>query len=225
MVIFENVTKKYGNTLALDNVNFNIGQGEFIFLVGESGAGKTTILRLIIKDITPTKGIVKIENINISKLSDAKIPQLRRKVGMIFQDFKMLTDRTITENVSVALEILNKNHLEIDRITKEVLSKVGLITKRNLFPVQLSAGELQRAAIARAIIGKPDILLADEPTGNLDPKTGWDILKILNDISRDGTTVIMATHNVDIVNSMDKRVITLSKGKIVKDELKGKYKK
>lgn len=223
MLSFDKVSKKFGNHLALDNATFKVNKGDFIFLVGASGAGKTTILRLIIKDINPTQGMIKLGDIDIVKLSSAKIPVLRRKVGMIFQDFKILNDRTIFENIAITLEILGRNNREIKTKVDEVLSMVGLEHKRDFFPVQLSAGELQRASIARAIIGKPTILLADEPTGNLDPKTGWEILRVLNEINKNGTTIIMATHNVDIVNSMNRRVIKLAKGKIIKDEVKGKY--
>lgn len=223
MLSIQKITKKFGRHVALDKISFEINKGEFVFLVGASGAGKTTILRLIIKDIQPNEGTIKLDDIDIVNLPGSKIPLLRRKVGMIFQDFKMLQDRTIFENVAVALEILKKNHYEIEREVNNVLALVGLIEKNNQFPVQLSAGELQRAAIARAIVGKPSILLADEPTGNLDPKTGWDILKVLSEVNKKGTTIIMATHNVDIVNSMDKRVIKLTNGKLVKDDAKGKY--
>lgn len=223
MLSFDKVSKKFGKHLALDDITFKVNKGEFVFLVGASGAGKTTILRLIIKDMNPTHGLIKLNDIDIVKLSSNKVPILRRKVGMIFQDFKILTDRTIFENIAITLEILGKKPQEIRTKVDEVLSMVGLEYKRNFFPIQLSAGELQRASIARAIVGKPAMLLADEPTGNLDPKTGWEILRVLNEINKNGTTVIMATHNVDIVNSMDKRVIKLAKGKIIKDESKGKY--
>lgn len=223
MLVFNSVSKKFGKNIALESASFEIKNGEFVFLVGNSGAGKTTILRLIIKDILPSQGSIQLDDLNIVKLPIKKLHLLRRRIGMIFQDFKILTDRTIFENVAVALEIFGKHNLEIQDRVKKVLHLVGLANKMNYFPIQLSAGELQRAAIARAIVGKPGIVLADEPTGNLDPKTGWDILKVLNEINRQGTTIIMATHNVDIVNSMIKRVIKLSKGKIVKDQLKGKY--
>lgn len=223
MLRFEKVSKKFGKHTAIDNISFEVNKGEFIFLVGTSGAGKTTILKLITRELFPTQGIIKLSDIDITKLPNNKLHLLRRKVGMIFQDFKILPDRTIAENVAVALEILDKNPREIENRVKEVLTWVGLSEKKNLFPVQLSAGELQRAGIARAILGQPAILLADEPTGNLDPKTGWDILKVLSEINKKGTMVIMATHNFDIVNSMNKRVIKLAKGKISKDEMKGKY--
>ncbi len=223
MLLFDKVSKKFGSYLALDKISFKIEKGEFVFLVGPSGAGKTTILRLIIKDMVPDAGLIKLEDMDIAKLKPAEIPQLRRRVGMVFQDFKMLNDRTIFENVAVALEILGKSPSFIEEKVKEVLDLVGLAGKKNYFPLQLSAGELQRTSIARAIIGKPEVLLADEPTGNLDPKTGWEIVKVLNQVNKLGTTVIMATHNLDIVNSLNKRVIKINKGKLVKDELKGRY--
>lgn len=223
MLFFNSVNKKFNKMAALTNITFQINKGDFTFLVGPSGAGKTTILRLIIKDITPTSGSIKLGDIDIINLPKKMLPFLRRKIGMIFQDFKMLTDRTIFENIAVSLEILGINSGEIEDRVCEALKLVGLFEKRNYFPVQLSAGEQQRAAIARAIVGKPNLVLADEPTGNLDPKTGWEILKVLSEINKKGTTIIMATHNVDIVNSFNKRVIKLDKGKIIKDEVKGRY--
>lgn len=223
-IVFDKVSKKYNNSYALDEINFSVESGEFIFLVGDSGAGKTTVLRLLIHDLVPSGGKIEVENINIFKNKKTDIAKLRRKIGMIFQDFKILADRTVFENVAIALEILGKNQTEIHKKVKEVMHLVGLSEKARYFPIQLSAGELQRTAIARAIVGGPKILLADEPTGNLDPTTSWEIIKILKEINKLGTTVIMATHNVDIVNSLEKRVITLKKGKIIKDEKKGKYK-
>lgn len=224
LISFEKVSKRYGNArVALDNVTFAIDSGEFVFLVGSSGAGKTTILRLLIYDLLPTEGKIVVDQHEISKLKKSQIPQLRRKMGMIFQDFKILTDRTVGENTAIALEILGKSKKESDQKVKEVLHLVGLSDKMNLFPVQLSAGELQRVAIARAIIAGPKALLADEPTGNLDPTTAWEILKILKEINQLGTTVVMATHNEDIVNSMKKRVIILDEGKIIKDQKQGRY--
>ena len=171
----------------------------------------------------PTNGTILLDKLNIATLLKAKIPELRRQVAMVFQDFKVLFDRTVGENVAIALEILGKPPNEITKKVKEVLQLVDLTDKINQFPVQLSAGELQRIAIARSIVGGPKVLLADEPTGNLDPTTSWEILKILREINKLGTTVIMATHNVDIVNSMRKRVISMKKGKIIKDEKSGKY--
>lgn len=223
MLRFNKISKKFANHWALTDITFEIGKGEFVFLVGPSGAGKTTVLRLIIKDILPTHGSIKLNDIDIISLPPSRLPILRRKIGMVFQDFKILFDRTVFENVAVALEILGKHNREIRERVKEVLEQVGLSDKENLFPVQLSAGELQRTAIARAIAPSPNILLADEPTGNLDPKIGWDILDVLGRINRSGTTILMATHNVDIVNSLDKRVIRLKNGKVLKDEKKGRY--
>lgn len=224
LVSFTNVSKIYGTrTRAVDNISFIVESGEFVFLVGNSGAGKTTVLRLLTHDLIPTSGTIMVENLNVTKMPVSQIPQLRRQVGMVFQDFKVLTDRTVFENVAITLEILGKRSEEITKKVGEVLHLVGLTEKTQLFPVQMSAGELQRTAIARAIVGGPKVLLADEPTGNLDPTTAWEILKILKEINKLGTTVLMATHNVDIVNSMRKRVISLKKGKIVKDEKQGKY--
>lgn len=223
MLDFSKVSKKFGASTALDNISFTIERGEFVFLVGPSGAGKTTILKLIINDMVPTSGKITFDGKDITKLQSSQTPFLRRKIGMIFQDFKVLNDRTILENVSVALEILGKTKSEITAQSLNVLKLVGLAGRVDFFPSQLSAGELQRVAIARAVVGNPKMLLADEPTGNLDPKTGWDILKLLSSINKKGTTIIMATHNADIVNSMDKRVIKLSAGKMIKDTKKGKY--
>ncbi len=224
LISFEKVSKLYSNqTKALDTATFAVDGGEFVFLVGPSGAGKTTLLRLLIRDLIPSSGKILLDKEDILKLKKSQIPQLRRKIGMIFQDFKLLSDRTVHENVGIALEILGKNKKEIDKKVGEVLHLVGLTDKMYLFPAQLSAGELQRSAIARAIISGPKILLADEPTGNLDPTTAWEILKILKEINKFGTTVLMATHNADVVNSMKKRVISMDKGKIVKDQKEGKY--
>lgn len=224
LISFDSVSKLYGTKIAaLKDVSFSVASGEFVFLVGQSGAGKTTILRLLIRDLFPTTGKITIDGTDITKVKRAQVPQLRRKIGMIFQDFKLLGDRTVFENVSIALEIVSKGKTEIDKKVNEVLHLVGLSDKGHLFPQQLSSGELQRTAIARAIVAGPKVLLADEPTGNLDPTTSWEILKILKEINKLGTTIIMATHNVDIVNSMKKRVIVLAKGKLIKDQKEGKY--
>ena len=224
LISFTDVSKRYSaKSIALSDINFTVESGEFLFLVGNSGAGKTTLLRLLIRDLLPTSGKIHIDSQDVTRLPRSKIPELRQKIGMIFQDFKILADRTVYENVAIALEILGKGKPEIDRKVKEVVKLVNLEDKLFLFPTQLSAGELQRAAIARAIIGGPKGLLAGEPTGNLDPTTAWEILKIIKEINQLGTTVIMATHNADVVNSMQKRVIALEKGKLVKDEKKGKY--
>lgn len=224
MIRFEKVSKKYSQgTIALDNVSFLINKGEFVFLVGPSGAGKTTILRLLLREILPTKGKIFVEGEDVVKMSKKKVPLLRRKIGAAFQDFKLLFDRTVFENVSLALEILGKKSEEIKREVNKVLSLVGLKNKGSLFPIQLSGGEFQRTVIARAMVAKPKILFADEPTGNLDRDTSWQIVNLLKQINKLGTTVIMATHNVEIVDSMSQRVIRLEKGKIVSDKKKGKY--
>lgn len=224
MVLFDSVTKTYpSGSIALENINLKIEDGEFVFFVGHSGAGKTTLLRLLIGEILPTKGSIFIDDWEVNKLRQNQIPYLRRKVGFIFQDFKLLSDRTVGENVAVALDILGKSKKESENRVEEVLEIVHLTDKTNYFPKQLSFGEQQRVAIARAIAGETKILLADEPTGNLDPKTSWEILKIINTIHKMGRTVLMATHNADIVNSLKKRVVVLEKAKVVKDEKKSKY--
>lgn len=223
MIIFENVSKKFGSTLALDSVFCEIKQGEFIFLVGPSGAGKSTFLKILTREIIPTSGKAAVNKTDLTKLKDKDIPILRRKVGVVFQDFKLLDDRTVFENVALALEVLGKTDSEIAKMVEHILKLVEIWDKRFLFPRQLSGGEAQRTAIARAVVGKPDILLADEPTGDLDQKTAWSVLQLLNEINSWGTIVIMATHNQEIVNSLKKRVITLKKGKITSDSKEGKY--
>lgn len=224
MILFNGVSKKYSkNTTALEDINLKIEDGEYVFLVGPSGAGKTTLLKLLIGEILPTHGSLFLDDLEINKLPQNKIPFLRRRVGFVFQDFKLLSDRTVGENMAVSLEILGKKRIEIGKRIDEVLSVVHLSNKINYFPRQLSYGEQQRVAIGRAIAADAKVVLADEPTGNLDPKTSWEILKILNNINKNGTTVLMATHNVDIVNSFKKRVVVLEEGKIIRDERKGKY--
>ncbi len=224
MIRFVQVSKQYGErTKALANISVEISDGEFVFLIGPSGAGKTTFLRLITRDVLPTQGEVFVDDWKINILKASKIYQLRRKVATVFQDFKLLPDRTIYENVALGLEILGKGEKAIHKDVTDVLELVGLSDKSTMFPLQLSAGELQRTSIARAIVGGPTILLADEPTGNLDPDTADEILSILQEVNKIGTTIIMATHNATIVNEMKKRTITLSQGEIVNDELKGRY--
>jgi len=224
MVRFENVSRKFApEILALSELNFEIKDGEFVFITGPSGAGKTTILRLIIRDLIPSSGKIFLNNWEISNRKFRDIPALRRKVAMVFQDFRLLIDRTVFENVAIALELRGVKEKEITKRVKNVLELTSLSDKANLFPAQLAGGELQRTCLARALVGKPEIILADEPTGNLDPATSWEIIKLLTQINKMGTTVVMATHNVDIVNSLAKRVITLDKGRIVRDEKEGKY--
>lgn len=219
MIKLDSVTKTYGTGVsALTDLNLSIEKGEFVFVVGPSGSGKTTLFRLLTREMIPTKGSIIINNWDIAKLPNSKVPHLRRKIGVVFQDLKLLMDRTILENILLPLEMSNVEHKEAKARAEQILQQVGLLTHKEKFPVQLSGGELQRAAIARALVFSPDILLADEPTGNLDLTTSWEIVKLLQDINKLGTTVLMATHNNDIVNSLMKRVVTLDKGVVVKDE-------
>lgn len=223
MIKFENVTKNYptGNT-ALSDVSFAIEPGEFVFLVGPSGSGKTTLFRLLIRDMVPSTGSVMIGDWDLVKLSRKKIPHLRKRVGVVFQDLKLLRDRTIFENVLFPLEVADMEDNAAKKRVDEILAQVGIPEHRDKFPVQLSGGELQRAAIARALAFSPEILLADEPTGNLDNATSWEIVKLLQDINAAGTTIIMATHNADIVNSLMKRVLVLEKGVLTRDDKREK---
>lgn len=224
MIRLEHVSKRFsGQSSALSDITVEIKDGEFVFLIGPSGAGKTTLLRLLLRDILPTEGKVLVDDWEVTSLPKSKIHLLRRMAGMVFQDFKLLSDRTVYENVALGLEILGKSQKEIVRRVADVLALVRLEDKQHLFPLQLSAGEMQRTSIARAIAGAPKILLADEPTGNLDPQTAWEILTILQEINKIGTTVVMATHNAGIVNDLKKRTITLHNGVVVSDEKKGHY--
>lgn len=223
MIKFSRVSKKFGDIIALDNSSFEVEPGEFVFITGPSGAGKTTIVRLILKEILPTSGEIKINGNPLEKISPREIPSFRQKIGVVFQDYKLLPDRTLAENVALPLEVLGKERDDIEKRVAEVLKLVGLSERASLFPAQLAGGELQRTCLARAVVGNPKILLADEPTGNLDPATSWQIIKLLKKINKLGTTVVMATHNVDIVNSLKERVIKIDKGKIVKNQIKGKY--
>lgn len=224
MIEFFGVSKLYpGNSSGIVDISVKIPDGEFVFLIGPSGSGKTTFLRLLIRDLLPTKGTIVVDEVSVESLKANSLHMLRRKIGIVFQDFKLLTDRTVYENVALVSEILGKPHAEIEHGVMNVLHLVGLSDKRNHFPVQLSAGEMQRAAIARAIVGGPKIVLADEPTGNLDPQTAAGIWEILEEIHKLGTTVIIATHNQDAVNKMKKRTLTLEHGILISDETKGKY--
>ena len=223
MILFENVSKKFGSALALDDISLEIKQGDFVFIVGLSGAGKSTLLRILTREILPSSGKVFVDKIDIARLKNKDIPNLRRKIGVVFQDFKLLDDRTVFENVALSLEVRNKSNEEIAKGVEHILKLVEIWDKRNLFPRQLSGGEAQRTAIARAVAGKPDILLADEPTGDLDPKTAWGVIQLLNEINSWGTTIVMATHNQEIVNTLKRRVISLKEGKVVKDSKEGRY--
>lgn len=219
MIKLDKVSKKFGTgVFALSDINLSVDKREFVFLVGPTGSGKTTIFRLLTRELLPTEGVIIVNDWNIAKLPKQKIPHLRKKIGVVFQDLKLLLDRTIFENISLPLEIAGKKEEEIKNKVEEVLSQVGLIEHRDKFPIQLSGGEMQRAAIARALVLSPEILLADEPTGNLDMATSWEIVKLLSDINEKGTTIIMATHNVDIVNNLSKRIIKLEKGRLIRDD-------
>lgn len=218
MITFESVTKAYPpNHFALDDVSFHIEPGEFVFVLGHSGAGKTTLLRLIIREIRPSSGKIIVANHDLSQLPDKEVPHLRRQIGSAFQDFKLILDKTAFENVRLAIEILGKPKSEIDQLAMNLLEQVGLQDKVNLFPSQLSGGEVQRVTIARALALDPVLLFADEPTGNLDQDTSLQIIKILNDINQAGTTVIMATHDQKLADKFDHRQIFLEHGKLIKD--------
>lgn len=224
MIEFVNVTKEYENgTVALKNVNLKIENGEFVFLVGSSGAGKTTITKLLMREQNVTEGEIYLNDIDITKLSHRRIPFLRRQMGVVFQDFRLLEDRTVYENVEFAMQIVGASRKEIRRRIPNVLNQVGLNYKAKMFPRQLSGGEQQRVALARALVNKPMILIADEPTGNLNPKTAMEIMEIFEQINAMGTTIIMATHAKDIVDEMKKRVIEISDGVLVRDEIGGVY--
>ncbi len=223
MVKFENVTKKFGDIVALRSVSFEVKPGEFVFVTGPSGAGKTTLVKLILKEMSPSEGKIEVLGEDLEKISSAKLPFFRQKIGVVFQDFKLLPDRTVFENTALPLEVAKTEKKEIEKTVKEVLELVGLLDRQDLFPLQLAGGELQRTCLARAVVSNPKILIADEPTGNLDPTTSWQIVKLLKKINKMGTTVIMATHNVDIVDSMRERVIKIDKGEVLKDEKEGKY--
>jgi cell division transport system ATP-binding protein len=224
MIKFENVTRKFSKTsIALKDINFEIEKGEFVFIVGPSGAGKTSIIRMINREDKPTSGKVWVDDVDVTKLPARRLPELRRKVGVVFQDFKLLPKKTVYENISFAMEVAGKTNAEITKVVPYILKLVGLKDKNDHFPHQLSGGESQRTAIARALIHEPKILLADEPTGNLDQTNAWEIIQLLNQINSWGTTVVMATHNQDIVNALQKRVISVDAGAIVRDVKKGKY--
>ena len=224
MIEFSNVTKKYDhNITALDDINVTIKKGEFVFLVGPSGSGKSTFLKLMIKEEEPTSGKIIIDGIDLSQVKPKDVPFLRRKVGFVFQDFRLLYDRTVKENIEFALRVVEASEREISSQLKSVLELVGLSGKENFYPHQLSGGEQQRISLARALATRPPIIIADEPTGNLDPVTADEIFKSLMEINSRGTTVLVVTHAKDIVNKLNKRVVALDHGKIIKDDSKGEY--
>ena len=223
MIDFKNVTKVYADTVALKNATLHIDQGDFVFVVGPTGSGKSTFIKLITKEIEPDEGEVYVEGKPLSKLSNRDVAFLRRDIGMVFQDFKLLDNKTVFENVSFAMEVVRCNKKTIDRQVPQMLSVMGIEDKANNYPNELSAGEQQRVAIARAIINNPRILIADEPTGNLDPETAWEIMQLLELVNKRGTTVVMVTHARDLVNRMNKRVIAIDQGTIIRDSRGGDY--
>lgn len=224
MIELVNVSKTFSDGYkALKNINIKIDNGEFVFLVGPSGAGKSTLIKLLLKEIDPDQGNIIINGKDVTKLKRREIPFLRRSIGVVFQDFRLLQEKTVYENVAFAMEVVEAPPKEIRRQVPIILSLVGLSKKSNLYPSQLSGGEQQRVSLARAIVNGPSILIADEPTGNLDPDTSWEVMKSLNEINHRGTTVLMATHAKDIVDAMRKRVIAIEDGTIARDDMKGGY--
>lgn len=224
MITLDDVSKRYPNgTFALRDVDLQIDPGDFVFLVGSSGAGKSTLIRLLIREDVATTGRVVVDGEDVGRMPRGRVPRLRRKIGVVFQDFKLLPTRTVAENVAFALLVTGHSGHLVREETERVLSLVGLAQRREHFPNQLSGGEQQRTAIARALVNRPQILIADEPTGNLDPVTSWEIIKLLTRVNELGTTLVMATHNAEIVNALRRRVIHLDHGRVVRDEREGLY--
>jgi cell division transport system ATP-binding protein len=225
VIRFENVSKQYGRTNrpALDDVTVDIDGGEFVFLVGASGSGKSTFLRLVLREARPTQGRVYVDGKDLNRLAGWKVPALRRNIGTVFQDFRLLPNKTVSENVAFALQVIGKPRSHVNKVVPETLELVGLDGKGKRLPDELSGGEQQRVAIARAFVNRPRLLIADEPTGNLDPNTSVGIMKLLDRINRTGTTVVMATHDAGVVDQMRKRVIELSNGAVVRDQSRGVY--
>jgi cell division transport system ATP-binding protein len=225
VIRLDRVTKMYKTSTrpALDRVSAEIDKGEFVFLIGPSGSGKSTFLRLLLREDVPTRGTITVADLNVAKLPRRRVPRLRQRIGCVFQDFRLLQQKTVSENVAFALEVIGKRAETINRVVPDVLEMVGLSGKANRLPAELSGGEQQRVAIARAFVNRPLVLLADEPTGNLDPDTSKDIMDLLERINRTGTTVLMATHDHHIVDSMRQRVVELSLGRLVRDEQRGIY--
>ncbi|HEY6957858.1 MAG TPA: cell division ATP-binding protein FtsE [Candidatus Limnocylindria bacterium] len=224
MITLDDVSKRYPNgTFALRDVDLQIDPGDFVFLVGSSGAGKSTLIRLLIREEVATTGRVVVDGEDVGRMSRGRVPKLRRKVGVVFQDFKLLPTKTVAENVAFALLVTGHAGRLVREETERVLTLVGLANRREHFPNQLSGGEQQRTAIARALVNRPQILIADEPTGNLDPVTSWEIIKLLTRVNELGTTLVMATHNAEIVNALRRRVIHLDHGRVVRDEREGQY--
>ena len=222
MITFDHVTKVYRTNIGLDDISVHIEKGDFVFVVGPSGAGKSTFIKLILKEINADEGTITVGGYDVTKMSNRIIPQYRRKIGTVFQDFRLLPKKTVYENVAFAMEVLHKPSRQIRKQVPQILSIVGISDKARKYPDELSAGEQQRVAIARAIVNNPQVLIADEPTGNLDPKTAWEIMDLLEQINFRGTTVVMVTHSKEIVNSMKKRVIAIENGHIIRDR-QGNY--
>ena len=224
LIVFDNVTKTYqSGSPALNGVSLKVKKGEFVFIVGDSGSGKSTLIKLLLRELVPTDGEIYVNGVNLSKVRRRQVPKYRRNLGVVFQDFRLIKNWNVYENVAFAQRIVQTPNRLIKRNVPAILSIVGLASKYKAKPMQLSGGEQQRVAMARALINKPPILLCDEPTGNLDPKNSWEIMKLLEQINKRGTTVIVVTHNREIVNEMQKRVITMKKGVILNDEEKGGY--
>lgn len=224
MILLDRVSKVYGKTnSALDRISLHVEPKEFVIIIGKSGAGKSTLLKLLTREEKPTGGKIIVGGLDYDKLKDRDIPLLRRKIGVVFQDFKLLPNKSVFENVAFALEIVGYGHSEINHTVPRVLDIVGLKGKEKRMPAELSGGERQRVAIARAIVRQPKILIADEPTGNLDPKHAWDVIKVLEKINRYGTTVLLTTHNQDIVNKLKRRVITIDDGHVASDRANAEY--
>ncbi len=224
MLLMSNVSKTFpGGSVALQNINVHIEPGEFVFVVGPSGAGKSTFIKTLFREVLPTTGTIMVNGIDILALQEKEIPYMRRQLGIIFQDYRLLPDRTVYENVAFAMQVIEAPYRKIKRRVMNVLDLVGLRNRSNSYPTELSGGEQQRIAIARAIVNDPLLVIADEPTGNLDPETSWDIMEIFKEINETGTTIVMATHDKEIVDGMDKRVIAIEKGSIVRDQKHGVY--
>jgi len=225
MIHMKDVSKIYedNGAMALDHVSVDIGKGEFVFIVGASGAGKSTFIRMLFREVLPSSGILEVNGRDVMKMEESEVPYLRRGLGVIFQDYRLLPDKTVYENVAFAMQVIEAPRRLIQRSVNSVLDVVGLREKYKAFPSQLSGGEQQRVAIARAIVNDPAIVIADEPTGNLDPETSWDIMDIFLRINKSGTTIVMATHDKTIVDTLRKRVIAIEDGHIVRDEAKGVY--
>ena len=224
MIKLERVSKSYSAGIpALNDVSLNIEEGEFVFVVGDSGSGKSTLIKLLLKELEPTEGTITINGRKLNKIRRRQIPKFRRNIGVVFQDFRLLKDRNIYDNVAFAQKVIGESNRSIKKNVPKLLSMVGLAAKYRSYPRQLSGGEQQRVAIARALINKPKILLADEPTGNLDANNAWEIMKLMEEINEQGTTVVVVTHNLEIVKAMNKRVITMQKGVVVDDTASDHY--